>query len=79
MSVSVCLLSSCSCVPASACLCLCFPEIANPLRNTSNPQVEYILRVIKRWAKDNNINLLADDNMARARRDFSPGGLKSPN
>jgi hypothetical protein len=43
------------------------------LRNTSNPQVEYILRVIKRWAKENNIHL--EDNMSRARRDtsFSPG------
>jgi len=33
------------------------PEIVNMLRNTSNPQVEYIMRVIKRWAKDNNVHL----------------------
>ena len=33
------------------------PEIVNMLRNTSNPQVEYILRVIKRWAKEQNINV----------------------
>lgn len=26
-------------------------EIVNMLRNTSNPQVEYIMRVIRRWAK----------------------------
>ena len=57
-------------MPLTVCIA---PQIVNMLRNTSNPQVEYILRVIKRWAKENNIHL--EDSMARARRDpgFSPG------
>ncbi|XP_066297833.1 intraflagellar transport protein 56-like isoform X2 [Branchiostoma lanceolatum] len=32
-------------------------EIVQLLRNTSNPQVEYITRTIKKWAKDNRISL----------------------
>jgi intraflagellar transport protein 56 len=32
------------------------PEIVNMLRNASNPQVEYILRVMKHWAKGQTIN-----------------------
>lgn len=27
------------------------------LRNTNSPQVEYIIRVIKKWGKENNVNL----------------------
>ena len=32
-------------------------ETVEILRNTNNPQVEYIVRVITKWAKDNNIKL----------------------
>ncbi|XP_019631336.1 PREDICTED: intraflagellar transport protein 56-like isoform X5 [Branchiostoma belcheri] len=32
-------------------------EIVQLLRNTSNPQVEYITRTIKKWAKDNRITV----------------------
>lgn len=32
-------------------------EIALMLRNTTNPQVEYIMRTFKKWAKDNGIKL----------------------
>ena len=27
------------------------------IRNTSNPQVEYIVRIIKKWCKDNNVKV----------------------
>jgi intraflagellar transport protein 56 len=27
------------------------------LRNTSNPQVEYIVRIIKKWCKDNSVKI----------------------
>jgi intraflagellar transport protein 56 len=27
------------------------------IRNTSNPQVEYIVRIIKKWCKDNNVKI----------------------
>ncbi|ORX77761.1 tetratricopeptide repeat protein 26 [Anaeromyces robustus] len=32
-----------------------FRDIITMLRNTSNPQVEYIIRVMKKWAKENHI------------------------
>jgi len=32
-------------------------DIVNMLRNTTNPQVEYITRTIKKWAKDNGLKL----------------------
>ncbi|KAJ1485586.1 hypothetical protein T484DRAFT_1792801, partial [Baffinella frigidus] len=32
-------------------------EIALMLRNTTNPQVEYIMRTFKKWAKENGIKL----------------------
>lgn len=35
----------------------CLRDIINMLRNTSNPQVEYITRIMKKWAKDNMVNL----------------------
>ena len=38
-------------------VCICCREtlrdVINMLRNTSNPQVEYIIRTMKKWAKDN--------------------------
>lgn len=30
-------------------------DILQILRNTGNPQVEYIIRVMKKWAKDNRV------------------------
>ncbi|KAH9512870.1 Intraflagellar transport protein 56 [Bulinus truncatus] len=30
-------------------------DVINMLRNTSNPQVEYIIRTMKKWAKDNMV------------------------
>ena len=27
------------------------------IRNTSNPQVEYIVRIIKKWCKENNVKI----------------------
>ena len=30
-------------------------EVLAILKNTSNPQVEYIMRTMKRWAKDNRV------------------------
>ena len=32
-------------------------DVINMLRNTSNPQVEYIVRTMKKWAKDNLVPL----------------------
>jgi intraflagellar transport protein 56 len=32
-------------------------EVMNMIRNTSNPQVEYITRIIKKWCKDNNVKI----------------------
>lgn len=32
-------------------------EVMTMIRNTSNPQVEYITRIIKKWCKDNNIKI----------------------
>jgi intraflagellar transport protein 56 len=32
-------------------------EVVELLRNTNSPQVEFIVRVIKKWAKENNIKL----------------------
>ena len=32
-------------------------EVVAMLRNTTNPQVEYIIRTIKKWAKDNNVKI----------------------
>lgn len=32
-------------------------EVINILRNTSNPQVEYIVRIIKKWCKENNVKI----------------------
>jgi len=32
-------------------------ETVEILRNTNNPQVEYIIRVINKWGKDNNVKL----------------------
>ena len=34
-----------------------FRDIVNILRNTSNPQVEYIIRVMKKYAKEQRIPL----------------------
>ncbi|EKX51995.1 hypothetical protein GUITHDRAFT_157180 [Guillardia theta CCMP2712] len=33
------------------------PEMIEMLRSTSNPQVEYLLRTVKKWAKDNGVAL----------------------
>ena len=32
-------------------------EALTMVRNTSNPQVEYLVRIIKKWCKDNNIKI----------------------
>eukprot|EP01135_Chromosphaera_perkinsii_P009978 Nk52_evm13s1992 gene=Nk52_evmTU13s1992 len=32
-------------------------EVLSMLRNTNNPQVEYVIRIMKKWAKDNRIPL----------------------
>ncbi len=32
-------------------------DVLTMIRNTSNPQVEYIVRIVKKWAKDNNIKI----------------------
>lgn len=32
-------------------------EVVQLLRNTTNPQVEYITRTMKKWARDNQINI----------------------
>eukprot|EP00105_Crassostrea_gigas_P009199 XP_011424043.1 PREDICTED: intraflagellar transport protein 56 isoform X2 [Crassostrea gigas] len=32
-------------------------DVINMLRNTSNPQVEYIIRSMKKWAKENLVPL----------------------
>uniref|UniRef100_A0A8C7QW53 Intraflagellar transport protein 56 n=1 Tax=Oncorhynchus mykiss TaxID=8022 RepID=A0A8C7QW53_ONCMY len=32
-------------------------EVLPLLRNTGNPQVEYIIRILKKWAKDNRVSL----------------------
>lgn len=32
-------------------------DVLGFLRNTSNPQVEYIIRTIKRWCQDKGIRL----------------------
>ena len=30
-------------------------DVLSMLRNTSNPQVEYFIRTIRKWAKENNV------------------------
>lgn len=32
-------------------------DVVAMLRNTSNPQVDYIVQVIKKWGKDNNFKV----------------------
>lgn len=32
-------------------------ESLSSIRNTSNPQVEYITRIIKKWCKDNGVKM----------------------
>lgn len=32
-------------------------EVLPMLRSTGNPQVEYIIRIMKKWAKDNRVAL----------------------
>lgn len=32
-------------------------DVLNMIRNTTNPQVEYIVRIIKKWCKDNNVKI----------------------
>jgi intraflagellar transport protein 56 len=32
-------------------------DVLTMIRNTSNPQVEYIHRIIKKWCKDNNLKI----------------------
>ena len=32
-------------------------DVLTMVRNTSNPQVEYIVRIIQKWCKDNNIKI----------------------
>jgi intraflagellar transport protein 56 len=32
-------------------------DIVSMLRNTNNPQVEYIIRIIKKWARENGVKL----------------------
>lgn len=32
-------------------------DVLSMIRNTSNPQVEYIVRIIKKWCKDNNVRI----------------------
>lgn len=32
-------------------------EVVQLLRNTTNPQVEYITRTMKKWARDNQVNI----------------------
>lgn len=42
------------------CCCFCretLKEILPMLRNSGNPQVEYIIRIMKKWAKDNRVIL----------------------
>ena len=32
-------------------------DVLSMVRNTSNPQVEYLVRIIKKWCKDNNVKI----------------------
>ncbi len=32
-------------------------DVLSMIRNTSNPQVEYIVRIIKKWCKENNVKV----------------------
>ena len=32
-------------------------DVLTMVRNTSNPQVEYIVRIIKKYCKDNNLKI----------------------
>lgn len=41
-------------------------DVVSMLRNTSNPQVEYIIRIMKKWARENGVGLHANHD--------SPGG-----
>jgi intraflagellar transport protein 56 len=34
-------------------------DVLTMVRTTSNPQVEYIMRIIKKWCKDNNVKINA--------------------
>jgi intraflagellar transport protein 56 len=33
-------------------------EVMNMIKVTSNPQVEYITRIMKKWFKDNNVKII---------------------
>ena len=33
-------------------------DVVQMLRNTGNPQVEYIVRIMKKWAKDNRVPIM---------------------
>lgn len=33
-------------------------DVVQMLRNTGNPQVEYIVRTIKKWAKENRVPIM---------------------
>jgi len=35
-------------------------DVVSMLRNTSNPQVEYIIRIMKKWARENGVGLHAN-------------------
>jgi len=52
-------------------------DVVSMLRNTSNPQVEYIIRIMKKWARENGVGLHANHD---ATGDDSPGfyGAESP-
>ena len=32
-------------------------EVVRMLRSTSNPQVEYMVRIIRKWCSENNVKL----------------------
>ena len=32
-------------------------DVLTMVRNTSNPQVEYIVRIIQKWCKENNVKI----------------------
>jgi intraflagellar transport protein 56 len=34
-------------------------DVLTMLRNTNNPQVEYITRIVKKWCSDNGVDLAA--------------------
>ena len=49
-------------------------DVLAMVRNTSNPQVEYMVRIINKWCKENNVKIQGEDVRARSLVSGRAGG-----